>query len=147
MMKKALLFISAVTILAGFTLIQDQLIFASFSIKSTNGVDEISLIQSQVVDGKIKHLKAEEKALQENHLKVSLLNSSNEIVDYTVIDHPLRGSVEYIDENNSYSTTNLNLNETEFFVRMPYTQNISKIRIELIGDDLSLTEINTIILE
>lgn len=55
---------------------------------------------------------------------------SNKIVDSFSIEHPLYKSIEYTNDKNEFETKQLNLDSTDFFIRIQLKENYQLLKVD-----------------
>jgi len=106
-----------------------QLIFINYKAKKRNGSSiKIELINKIIVDGNLKKDDSRESISSEMNFKCMQLDENTTLVDSLYIPNPLIKDVEYINDDGLLSKKRIELDSTEFSVRLqlnPRTKFIS----------------------
>ncbi|QNH61101.1 hypothetical protein [Hymenobacter sediminicola] len=91
----------------------------------------ITLLRSQAAPGRLKATTAPTPSTDADHLAVRLLDAAGQpLGTATVVEHPLRKSVEYTDEKQQLGRRVVSLPEAEFFVRLSLPAQATQVRVE-----------------
>lgn len=103
------------------------LLFLVFKIRKNAGQDgsSIELLSKTQGAGKVKQIKTSLPAA--NHFLGIDVYRENKVVYTMTIDHPLYKRVEYADETGKLASKDIELDEAEFFIRMPVQGDAVKI--------------------
>lgn len=93
-----------------------QLLFVTFKIRQDSNASVISLLEKQLVKGTLKS-NPEISNANDRIYVVQLTRDKTELLGY-YIDHPLRKSVESVNDQQEFSTRWIELQEADFFVRI-----------------------------
>ena len=98
--------------------VQDSLVFITMnmrfdSLENKNKVEVLQIIKKPGTFKKrlIKNIESE------NRLSCIVQNEKTGMKDSFYVEHPLYKEIEYLDEKNQFEKRNINLKESEFFVR------------------------------
>ena len=96
----------------------DTIVFISMNMKfdslaNENNIEVIQIIKTPGIFKKhlIKNIEGE------NQLACIVQNEKTGMKDSFYVEHPLYKEIEYLDEKNQFAKRNINLKESEFFVR------------------------------
>jgi len=120
----------------------DSIVFFFFTAKQDTGESklEIDLQEIRTVKGKLKKDFTDEHISAKHKLKIAFLDKNREVKKEGYIEHPLKRSIEYLDENNQFKWATLNETKSEFMIRTIYNRDY-----KYIGFYDSLDNIDTLI--
>jgi hypothetical protein len=116
--------------------INDTIAFLLFNIRYTDKSKmNTSLTLKSITKnaGKIKSNNTNAD-FQDNRLVFSFYNK-NKIIDSLLLEHPLNKHVEFIDENNQFIAKKLQLDSTEFFIRIQLKEDYKFLKITQFVDN------------
>lgn len=107
----------------------NSILFLSFGIRKDSLLlqPEIKLISKMIGAGKMKGRPATVGSTPE--FLTFFFYGSSGVLDSLVVDHPLHKHVEYTDENNTFSSRDITVEEAEFFIRIQLKGNPDKLKI------------------
>ena len=106
-------------------------VFLTFRVVATGAgqAARITLLRSQAAPGRLKAAPAPPTSA--DYLAVRLLDAAGQpLGTATVVEHPLRKSVEYTDEKQQLGRRVVSLPEAEFFVRLSLPAQATQVRVE-----------------
>ncbi len=103
------------------------MLFLVFKIRKNAGQDgsSIELLSKTQGAGKVKRSATPPPIT--NHLLTIDFYRKNKIVHAMIIEHPLYKHIEYTDETGKLASKDIELDEAEFFIRMPVQGDAVKI--------------------
>ena len=127
---------------------EPKIIFLNYNIKKTsNGNKRIQFINKVIADGKLKNTKPNEEGVQGDLVCLQLDKKSN-ILQRSIVKNPLIKNIEFLDESKSFQRKEIDLDSTQFSIRLqlkPNTKHISIIdfsTFENQGKTLAKTQIH-----
>lgn len=95
-----------------------KIIFLNYSIKKTpNNSKTIEFLSKKVSDGKLKEINTEKNGVL-GDLVCAQLDKKSNILQHFVIKNPLKKHVEYIDDSKSFQRKQIDLENTQFTIRL-----------------------------
>jgi hypothetical protein len=106
-----------------------KIIFLNYSIKKTeNGTRNIRFINKVVADGKLKNNNSNETGISGDLICFQLDKKSNEL-QRIIVKNPLSKSMEFLDESKSFQRKQIDLDSTQFSIRLQLKPNTKYISI------------------
>lgn len=119
-------------------LTEPHIVFYFFKAINKEQVYAIKLIKTKRVKGKQKEIFTDtipiEKLTTKNWL-VSFRNNLKATVLQLQIPNPLVENIEYIDEQNNLAKKQINHQEKDFVVRIPYDKSINSVKFEALTQE------------
>lgn len=107
-----------------------QIIFLYFDIKKGSENKElITLTNTQIVAGQMKENTIINASRKEGNLVLQVLDGQNKVVEEQIIENPLNKDIETYDQNNQASTQNVQLQESQFYMRFNQQNNTKIIKV------------------
>lgn len=111
-------------------IMDSQIVFLYFEIESKkDGTMEIHLLESQVVDGRMKENTIRQAKKTEKNLLVQLLDEKNQVEVEQIIENPLFRTMEHYSEDGEITLNQSELDKTLFFIRFNHKNTIKTLRI------------------
>jgi len=111
---------------------ENQIGYLFFKVmKDNSGSEKISLVEKKITKGKMKSAPAfNEENIKNGDLLITLMNRDGKEMVKQHVEDPLNPELEsYGDEMGKHK---LKLNESEFSIRFPYSEEIKSVKIEKI---------------
>ena len=107
-----------------------QIIFLYFDIKKGSENKElITLTNTQIVAGQMKENVILNAPRKEGNLILQILDNQDKVIEEQIIQNPLNKNIETYDQNNQANTKNVQLEESQFYMRYNNQNNPKNIKI------------------
>ncbi|UKM65142.2 hypothetical protein GSB9_01704 [Flavobacteriaceae bacterium GSB9] len=124
--------------------VSNTIVFLNYKLKKLpNGNKEVEFISKKVTEGILKKGVAEATNNPENLVCIQY-NKNGKALNKTIIENPLRKSLEFIDDEMRLKTKVLDLKEADFSVRMQLDPKAKYVLMKNFLEDITLikTKIN-----
>jgi len=106
-----------------------KLIFLNYTIsKDDHGNKHIQFINKSIADGKLKNHNSNESGIAGDLVCVQLDKKSNEL-QRIIVKNPLSKSIEFLNESKSFQRKQIDLDSTQFSIRLQLNPNTKYISI------------------
>lgn len=112
---------------------EENVVFLHFAMRSDTLLhrDSVELTDVLIAKGRLK----QRALLVEHppplgHLLLTAMDKQQRPLQQVVIEHPLRRTVEYLDDSGAFRTAHLNITEATFFIRLHHHPSIAIVRVE-----------------
>ena len=123
-----------------------KILFLNYNIEKTlDSTRTIQFINKKIVDGKLKHIAYD--SIENGvfgDLVFTELDNKSKVLNQILIKNPLARKVEFVDDSKHFQTKIINLDKTEFSIRLQLKSNTKYITISNFAeiDPLIKTQIN-----
>ena len=113
---------------------ENQISYLFFKInKTSSGLEKISLVENKIVKGKMKSKPVfSENEVKNGDLLITVTNGRGKEIFKQNIEDPLNPELESFGDK--IERHQLNLNESEFSIRFPFSKEIKSVKIEKFTD-------------
>lgn len=123
-----------------------KIVFLNYSIKKNeNGNKTVAFLDSKKVEGTLKNQKKIlDKKVNLGDLVCAQLDASSSIVSQQLIKNPLVKTVEYVDETKNFKVVQMELDSSEFTVRLQLYPETKYVAININNEEnpLILTKVS-----
>lgn len=120
------------------TIATDQILFLYLKIHQDSTAltgETIQITQRQTVNGLLKSKLKIPRLAQPGDLICTFLDKKGVEIFSEILEDPLTASTEYPEEDGTMHRANIEKSEADLFLRVPYSQRLSKLRISKVMTD------------
>ncbi len=109
---------------------QDSVLFLAFKIIKNSELlsgQEIKLVSSQKVKGRVKVPLNQIVTQSESNLKATFFDFENNEINVQIIDNPLNEPIEFVNDKGEFERKKIDKNEADLFLRVNFDPKISHV--------------------
>lgn len=106
----------------------DRIVFFVFNFKKFEGAWNVSIIQEQIVSGKLKSLPT--APMYKTDIAIDCLDKNKRVLNTYYTNDPFSKLVEFVNDNGSFERKQIEVDESQVMIRLIYNTRIRYFRFK-----------------